>query len=254
MSSKAVYLQLNFKTFGACAVLMAVFFLFGACAPEEKKTTSKLGAYYLACGPKNQRGAFMNPIDARKIVPLSVDSRFDDFERGKIEAAVQTWNETSQEIFKVEYRKLSTSSKPSSTSDCKFEGSSEKLSILKETNMDHWRSLGLSEANPGVTVRCTRDQGFVFRQVVMINFDVGVEKDQYESIVLHELGHAIGLRHSCSESLGAIDYISCMKVEDTKGHPYHDAVMYPLIQVGIYKNKLTKNDLDRAECILGESK
>jgi len=233
--------------------LMVLSFLAVSCAPETKKETQS-SSYFLACGPKNQQGAYAHPIDARKSVPMTVDARFSESERKKIESAVQTWNETSREIFKIRYQDLSTRSSPTSTSDCQFPGSGNTLSVIKETDMNHWKSLGLTEFNPGVTIRCTQNKGFVVRQVVMLNFDLGVKADQIETVVLHELGHAIGLRHSCSPAGDSPSYISCLKVDEVKNHPYHDAVMYPVIEVGTIKDQLTENDLERAACILGESR
>jgi hypothetical protein len=232
---------------------MALPFFLAGCG-KEIKNEAQSSSYSLACGPKDQHGAYANPIDARKIVTLSVDTRFSEGERKKIESAVQTWNETAREIFKIKYQNMSSRAHPASTSDCQFVGSSNTLSMIKETDMGHWKSLGLTEANPGVTIRCTQSKNFVVRQVVMLNFELGVKDEQIESVVLHELGHSLGLKHSCSPGVDAAEYISCLKVQEVKNHPYQEAVMYPIIEVGTIKNKLTENDLERAACILGESK
>ena len=87
----------------------------------------------------------------------------------------------------------------------------------------------------------------------MIN-DEKIDPTQMQTVVLHELGHSLGLDHSCQSGSGSSSFIGCDNVNT--GDPYHLAIMFPSIQMADpatntppeIKNNLTDNDQARAIC------
>lgn len=89
---------------------------------------------------------------------------------------------------------------------------------------------------------------------ILINFDgwnvPGRSELDLESLVLHELGHVIGLLHSCNGSVegqfidetGSIDCASA-------NFRYKDAVMFPSLNVGQLRRLLQPNDYARVNCL-----
>jgi len=190
------------------------------------------------------------------ITTVSIDSTFSETERTAIENAIETWNQYSSEerggtIFQSEITEFSANAAPVDASDCSFMGSISQFSIVKSTD-EMWSTLGLSDNNPGVSIRCSQGKEFVSRQVILLNIKASL-LPQAESIVLHELGHAIGLDHSCiSGSAGTANYVGCETVKADLGtyQAYKDAVMYPILQIGQHKLDLMENDKVRASCAL----
>lgn len=88
---------------------------------------------------------------------------------------------------------------------------------------------------------------------ILLNFEgynaPGRQRIDVESLLLHELGHVIGLLHSCNGSSGdAIDGTSsppCGSAPDA----FVDSVMFPYLQVGQERRDLKQNDYNRINCI-----
>ncbi|MBI2712769.1 MAG: hypothetical protein HYX41_07955 [Bdellovibrio sp.] len=215
-----------------------------------------------ACGwSKDQWGTFMPPMDYKNTVKVRVDSRFTDAELEKVQGAIKTWNEWStpefkRDFYEVEVTDITSGEEPNSISDCGFIGSSTgQFSIIRETSADRWKSMDLTSANPGVTVRCRAGEK-LSKQVVIINPNY-VNASQLQSVLLHELGHSTGLDHSCLQNGGRDDFAGCLKLADD--HPYKKAVMYPVLSVFVnsqngtsgpqIKEALQENDEGRAKCL-----
>jgi hypothetical protein len=107
-----------------------------------------------------------------------------------------------------------------------------------------------------VTLRC-RTPSRLVRQTILVRPDL-MPKVQVESILLHELGHTLGLDHSCAFHRNEPDWVGCSMLDPS--HPYVMAVLYPLISKNEQypdrseiKETLEQNDRDRALCWVGSS-
>ena len=215
---------------------------------------------------QDQLGAFMVPLPLDANVKVVVDEKFiKDDKSGKDEPsaiayAVSVWNAFSnrslgRSIFTL-VPKGTGGTIPERADDCSFEGGTDDtFYVVKEERAEHWKALGLGSNNPGVTVRCRRDSKLL-KQVVMINTNLA-RPEQLASIVLHELGHALGLNHSCLGEAARSDYATCNGMANE--HPYHKAIMFPFLRIGAgkdsseIKDQLKSNDMERAYCLYHQS-
>ncbi|MGZ3735833.1 MAG: hypothetical protein ACXVC0_12780 [Bdellovibrionota bacterium] len=93
---------------------------------------------------------------------------------------------------------------------------------------------------------------------VLLNFEdynsPGKQPIDVQSLLLHELGHVLGLLHSCNGSSGgSIDGTTapaCFTAGVlTAPTEYTNAVMFPFLQVGQIRQSLTQNDYNRINCL-----
>lgn len=214
--------------------------------------------------PNEQQGSFMARVEE---VPLKVviDPNFTVSEQQAIAGAIDEWNAYGRQVRGQGYFVLQNSTEiPQKVRDANPRecgqafGMERQFYILKEDSATHWKSIGFDETIPGATLRCVSGD-MVAQQIIYIKPDI-VASAQVGSVAVHELGHSIGLDHSCTTESGRADYIACGKVG--QNHPYRSAVMYPSIrtrshlgdasasrEVPEVRNILGDNDKLRASCL-----
>ena len=207
----------------------------------------------------NQRGSFMAPDDSTPIQVIE-DSDFSSDELKSISSAVDEWNRYGNSVSRGNMFTATVGSVPSdiktaTTLSCDQSdwGDPGSFHLVRLSDPAQWKALGFSSSVPAATLRCYSD-GALTQQVIIFRPDL-VDPTQITTVILHELGHSLGLEHSCaSGSQTSTSWASCSGLASTD--PYFEAVMYPTIQLGDAgsgsppqtKNQLSQNDEDRANC------
>lgn len=199
----------------------------------------------------DQKRSLMAPLDLGDgPIQVWIDPRLNSSQAGDIYRAADVWNKTTGKTLLV--ARVSTvvgNAVPGHREDCRFASASEGRAfwVIDERSPSVWKNLGLVNHNPAATVRCTQGKE-LSKQVVVVNPDL-VGAQQFMSVMLHELGHAIGLKHSCDEQeSGNPRHIGCRQL--APNHPYLNAAMFWKLGVndnGI-RESLSSNDRERAYC------
>ncbi len=225
----------------------------------------------------DQKDSFEAPIQEEFPAKVWIDPRFTAEQRRLIVQGFEKWNAFGQEkehkaFFEIQNASSMVDFASTDPTDCQsMPGSPDSIRVYLENSEERWTSLHLVEKNddptkvvshPAITLRCTvrndtENLGNLEKQVILINTNYlnkingkpsGV--DQTVSVVTHEVGHSLGLKHSCQA--GSNDngnYISCNNINSNAAHPYRKALMFPSLTSNEVKEDLSTNDKERANCL-----
>jgi hypothetical protein len=203
---------------------------------------------------QDQTGSFMAKVTGLPLT-ISADATFNADEQAALQQAMQAWNEFGQSIIGSDIFELNTADFDASTRAldphvCSQNyGDAGHVVLIRESSQAHWSQIGLSVNVPGATIRCSSN-GVVTEQMTVINTALA-QASTLPQIFTHELGHAIGLDHSCNgaSDTSTADFISCAGV--AQDDPYHQAVMFPWIQPQYDASPLLRqNDQLRGACMI----
>jgi len=138
------------------------------------------------------------------------------------------------------------------------------LWILPEFSETHWRSMGFSNLDLGVTKRCSVGEETGETKIVVVVNRTEDRDYVLKAILLHELGHVLGIKHGCDGNKSSdTEQLMCSSV--TESDSQMTSVMSPNFYVTViehctqktYKssafNELQPFDKNRVRCLYGEA-
>ena len=256
------------RGFALAAILAVGLIATQSCAP--KKTQAE---YQAQCAIENNQLATLNGRwkGLSLPIPLAVrDGHFNEEEIASIQAAVEVWNKFFKKTRKdkafefgtPESPRVSNQDKPIAACNSTLladDGTFSKDVVIYK--LGNWPHKQLPDAI-AVTELCkNRTSKMLIPALYFGSIDVNFQNFFVEgkpnpdlmTNIVHELGHVLGLEHSCISGKGSDKFISCG--EESLPPDYAEAVMYPFDQSsgGVLKRKLKRNDQYRSNCLYGET-
>lgn len=215
-----------------------------------------------------QKNSMWEPLEVLPMV-VYVDRRLKNY-RGAIESAIDTWNSFAEASLHKKFFILADEQLPAVEASylivpkayCSAYGKSGGLFIASDPDENHWKRLVSGyEGGLAVTGRCFHGDagsGISATAAIVINTWAS-PSNMLETEILHELGHVIGLDHSCRLDSARYGHVKCAELPID--HLFRSAVMAPQVQTaevhyggrtivsGTPHESLESNDVERAYCL-----
>lgn len=231
---------------------------------------SKSSAIVTGCNLPTDQSA---TISGRwKVVPVPIAIYTDHFDADEVQAlkeAADVWNNfygQSLNLSVLNYGggnsvQSSSANKPSSLCTTGLIQGSQFLGEVVIYKQGRWpysnhSAIALTSfcpipANPIPTI---------FMAVMELNYEdffvEGKKQPDLKSIFIHELGHLLGLDHSCEVNSNREGMPNCRNLTSAQT-AYYDAAMFPVVRfnastgAGEVRQTLNDNDMGRANCLYG---
>ena len=239
-----------------------------ACSPFGVQS-STLAATVTECDLPDDQSETLIGSWGKLPIPLAIESGstgFDSDEASAILAAAETWNNHFEAALGLtvfdtgtsgSIRITTTSSAdPCSTVVLNSSGSfTGAVPILKHTDWPYSSAKSIA-----ITTHCTPQTlngggtlGSLKTAVLDVNYEnyfvEGTVRHDLQTIVGHELGHVLGLDHSCEDTSSA-GVPGCTNAQTL----YQTALMYPKFgyysdYTGLIRHELNSNDQGRGNCL-----